>query len=664
MGHHCDCRGYRPRSNIHISKNDDDTITICKKCKRFCVMECPEGPTGCYVACITGTGTFWQPLPDSPTGSGSTGPTGPSTTFFIETGTGPTGPPTTGPFLVSNGDTVRFWSNTLSINGATGSVLVNIEAPTGLGSTGPTGEQGPAGAGSTGPTGADGTDGADGSTGPTGEQGPAGAGSTGPTGAGGPVGPQGPTGVGSNVTTLTLPVRTGDTVNKDEVVSLLSDGTVTQGFSELSSTNIIDGRNIVSIQLDTAADTSAVVYEKPDGSFVARIVQSNAPSTSPTFGAELTIDSSGYNNKIYRLNSTRFALVWTNGTGLVTLTAYDVAGLVITQLTGGLSLSTNANNKQTVAPLSNGDEFVLLDKDSLVITALINMYHFTVVGTNIVSDGSTLGVTSGSGVTSEFTDFPVELSVSTFIFGTYLNTFNRLNVVTWDGAGFVGGLTTVVSFSPVAGMLSMSKISDSEIIVSSDNGLYSTYSIVLDVITAETLNAAVGTTGATTVSTLDSDNVISLSTDPYTTRIVHGTINSNSPFDVTWGTPLTLSRSGIVIYVSDTMAIVTTDTGITSLSVDQGTNSLDYYDMFGSTPLGLANSTVLIASPGDTLNVTVDGLHNTTNALTIGALYYVHGDGTVNLSNIVDDSTIQIDKPTQLGIAISSNSILLNWPSK
>jgi len=97
--------------------------------------------------------------------------------WFIEAATGPTGPPISGPIEVLNRDTVRIYSNSLDINTTPGSVLVDIELPTGMASTGPTGI--------TGATGEDGLDGATGATGATGTAGKNGLnGATGPTGLG------------------------------------------------------------------------------------------------------------------------------------------------------------------------------------------------------------------------------------------------------------------------------------------------------------------------------------------------------------------------------------------------------------------------------------------------------------------------------------------------
>jgi len=95
--------------------------------------------------------------------NGPTGHTGASFNFFIETATGPTGPTITGPFEVSSGTVVRFWSENFIFSGETGSVLINLDPAPGtfIGSTGPTGSQG--NNGSTGETGATGATGATGS---------------------------------------------------------------------------------------------------------------------------------------------------------------------------------------------------------------------------------------------------------------------------------------------------------------------------------------------------------------------------------------------------------------------------------------------------------------------------------------------------------------------
>ncbi len=130
------------------------------------------------------------------TGSGATGPAGPTGS------TGPTGPAgatgTTGP----TGPTGATGSTGLT--GATGPAgPTGDTGPTGAsGSTGATGPTGPAGAtgttGSTGPAGSTGATGPTGATGTTGPTGPAGstgsAGATGPTGATGSTGSTGPTG--------------------------------------------------------------------------------------------------------------------------------------------------------------------------------------------------------------------------------------------------------------------------------------------------------------------------------------------------------------------------------------------------------------------------------------------------------------------------------------
>lgn len=175
MGHkRCDkcysknCKCHKHHHEICLWNNKDDTFTICSDCKKFCALDCPEGPTGCYIPCITGTGTSWIPFESITGGTGSTGPEGP--------GTGDTG--STGP---TGADGV---TGATGIDGATG--------PTGAtGMTGPTGADG-----ATGPTGADGATGPTGVTGATGFTGPLGTGPTGADGVTGPTGAIGPLGTG------------------------------------------------------------------------------------------------------------------------------------------------------------------------------------------------------------------------------------------------------------------------------------------------------------------------------------------------------------------------------------------------------------------------------------------------------------------------------------
>ena len=170
----------------------------------------PTGPQGIPGTSVGSTG------PTGSTGIGNTGPTGPtgpatSIFFLIEGATAPTGPPTSGPVIMNNGNTLRFWSNTLFIDVETGSALVQLESGTGTtgitGPTGATGTIGPTGSAGSGFTGPTGTTGATGAIGPTGTAGsgftgPTGAvglgitGDTGPIGATGAIGPTGTAGSG------------------------------------------------------------------------------------------------------------------------------------------------------------------------------------------------------------------------------------------------------------------------------------------------------------------------------------------------------------------------------------------------------------------------------------------------------------------------------------
>ena len=96
--------------------------------------------------------------------------------WFLETATGPTGSPVSGPFEITNKETVRLWSSTESIIAREGSVLVEFSGKNSgiTGSTGTTGQTGATGFGATGATGF-GATGLTGSTGATGLTGSAGA---------------------------------------------------------------------------------------------------------------------------------------------------------------------------------------------------------------------------------------------------------------------------------------------------------------------------------------------------------------------------------------------------------------------------------------------------------------------------------------------------------
>jgi len=119
---------------------------------------CPgvTGPTGCqgpagekgdkgYVGPRGSRGQTGPQGPPGPTGCrGPRGPAGPSTKFYVEGSDAINGLPTSGPVVVGNGDTVRFYSDTLDINVEDGSALVNIECNL-EGPEGAQGDQGPKG---------------------------------------------------------------------------------------------------------------------------------------------------------------------------------------------------------------------------------------------------------------------------------------------------------------------------------------------------------------------------------------------------------------------------------------------------------------------------------------------------------------------------------------
>jgi hypothetical protein len=64
--------------------------------------------------------------------NGTTRPTGPSMSFFIEIAAGPTGPVLAGPYEVTAGETIRFFSDQFDIQGSSGSVNLKIDPPEGV----------------------------------------------------------------------------------------------------------------------------------------------------------------------------------------------------------------------------------------------------------------------------------------------------------------------------------------------------------------------------------------------------------------------------------------------------------------------------------------------------------------------------------------------------
>lgn len=165
----------------NTSKSNGSSCSNCLSKNCCCHIRCvtlPCGNTAYKTVCtVTGpqglrgpTGSRGPTGPSGPNGltgpigpiglTGATGPTGPNTTLFFETGTGPTGPTTSGPIAVSDGDTIRLWSNTLDLEVVPGSAIIQLEVSDDIGFTGPTGPTGSIGpVGPTGPTGATGQSG-------------------------------------------------------------------------------------------------------------------------------------------------------------------------------------------------------------------------------------------------------------------------------------------------------------------------------------------------------------------------------------------------------------------------------------------------------------------------------------------------------------------------
>jgi hypothetical protein len=100
----------------------------CNKCKRGCKKKCcvyVVGPTG--AAGQTGAAGSTGPTGADSTVPGPTGPTGTVDNFFfnVEVRSGPTGPIQTSA-IVTNGDSLVFYSDTLGINVQQGSALVGM----------------------------------------------------------------------------------------------------------------------------------------------------------------------------------------------------------------------------------------------------------------------------------------------------------------------------------------------------------------------------------------------------------------------------------------------------------------------------------------------------------------------------------------------------------
>ena len=205
-----------------------------------------------------------------PTGpKGSTGATGPAGTaegfeFFVEVAPGPNDDPT-GTAVVTDGERILFWSETLDITVTPGSAIVNIEDNRQV--SGPTGPEGAKGdVGCRGPQGCKGDQGEDGCRGPRGKrgcQGATGVGATGPAGADGRDGQQGPEGPEGPTGEPGAPGPTGPAGNPTNTgvafaQLLREDSNPATGFSVVT----VDG-NLVEASFDAVA-TSMLVSGSPN----------------------------------------------------------------------------------------------------------------------------------------------------------------------------------------------------------------------------------------------------------------------------------------------------------------------------------------------------------------------------------------------------------------